>query len=303
MERLKQFLKKLFCLPPLPTVLIAIPSFVFVFVMLGTGDKSPLAYVAYALSAYALVITSTGIEGMIEAAKNGWEEMPLIKKIRNTSLGNKLLGDVVFRSEVTLHGGLAMNLLYAALNLYSGVRYQSAWFVALAFYYLLLSVMRGLLVGQVHRTPIGENIPAELRSYRTCGIVLLFMNQALVGIVVYIVNQNRGFCYSGVLIYAMAAYTFYITIAAIAGVVKFRKQGSPLLSAAKAVSLTAALVSMLSLETAMLAQFGEDQSQFRRMMTGASGGAVCVFVLGLAVYMIIRSSRQLKNRRFHNSET
>ena len=122
MERLKQFLKKLFCLPPLPTVLIAIPSFVFVFVMLGTGDKSPLSYVAYALSAYALVITSTGIEGMIEAAKNGWEEMPLIKKIRNTSLGNKLLGDVVFRSEVTLHGGLAMNLLYAALNLYSGVR-------------------------------------------------------------------------------------------------------------------------------------------------------------------------------------
>ena len=294
MKRFKQILKKLCCLPPLPTVLIALPSFVFVFVNLGAENKSPLAYVSFGLSAYAVIITSTGIAGMIKAAKNGWDEMPLMKKIRSYPVGNKLLGDVVFRSEVTLHGGLVMNLLYAALNLYSGVRYRSAWFVALAFYYILLSVMRGLLVGQVHKTPVGENIPAELRSYRTCGIVLLLMNQALAGIVIYIVNQNRGFTYSGVLIYAMAAYTFYITIAAVINVVRFRKRGSPLLSAAKAISLTAALVSMLSLETAMLAQFGGNQPEFRRFMTGASGGAVCVFVLVMAVYMIVHASRRLK---------
>ena len=58
--------------------------------------------------------------------------------------------------------------------------------------------------------------------------------------------------------------------------------------------LTAALVSMLSLETAMLAQFGGNQPEFRRFMTGASGGAVCVFVLGMAVYMIVHASRKLK---------
>ena len=250
-----------------------------------------------------MIITVTGMAGIIEVAKTGWDEMPLLKKIRSTSLGNKLLGDVVFRSEITLHGGLAMNLLYAALNMYSGIRYQSAWFVALAFYYILLSVMRGLLVGRIHKTPVGQDIPSELRSYRNCGIVLLFMNQALAGIVVYIVNQNRGFTYPGLLIYAMATYTFYITIAAIINVVKFRKRGSPLLSAAKAISLTAALVSMLSLETAMLAQFGADQPEFRRIMTGASGGAVCVFVLGMAVYMIVRASRQLKKLRFNHSKT
>lgn len=303
MERFKRILKKLFCLPPLPTMLIAIPSFIFVFVILGTGNKSPLAYVSYALSAYAVMITSTGIAGIIEAAKNGWGEIPLLKKIRSHPLGNKLLGDVVFRSEVTLRGGLVMNLLYAALNMYSGVRYQSAWFVSLAFYYILLSVMRGLLVGRIHKTPVGQDISSELRSYRTCGIVLLLMNQALAGIVIYIVNQNRGFTYSGVLIYAMAAYTFYITISAIVNVVKFRKRGSPILSAAKVISLTAALVSMLALETAMLAQFGENQPEFRRIMTGASGGAVCVFVLGMAVYMIVRSTNQLKKLRFHHSET
>lgn len=297
MERFRRIVKRLFCLPPLATVLIAVPSFVFVFFMLGTGNKSPAAYAAYGLSAYAMIITVTGIAGIAEAARNGWEEMPLVRKIRSSPMGSRLLGDVAFRSELLLHGGLAVNLLYAALNLYSGVRYQSAWFVALAFYYTLLSVMRGFLAGRLHRAPAGQDLPAELRSYRICGIVLLVMNQALAGIVFYIVKQNRGFKYSGTLIYAMAAYTFYITISAAVNVARFRKHGSPLLSAAKAISLTAALVSMLSLETAMLAQFGAETPRFRLVMTAASGGAVCVFVLGMAVYMIVRSTRRLKSLR------
>ncbi len=47
-------------------------------------------------------------------------------------------------------------------------------------------------------------------------------------------------------------------ITSVINVVKFRKYGSPIMSAAKVINLTAALVSMLSLETAMLAQLGGD---------------------------------------------
>jgi hypothetical protein len=56
----------------------------------------------------------------------------------------------------------------------------------------------------------------------------------------------------------MAAYFFYAVIIAATNVVKFRRHGSPILSAAKAINLVAAMVSILSLETAMLAQFGSD---------------------------------------------
>lgn len=52
---------------------------------------------------------------------------------------------------------------------------------------------------------------------------------------------------------------------------------------------------MLSLETAMLAQFGDGREDaFRRIMIGSSGGVICVIVLGLAVDMILRSTLQLK---------
>ena len=294
MKRLKAILKKIFVLPPLPTVLIAVPSFLFVFVVLSLGVHSVLAYAAYILSAYAMIVTITGFPGVIPAVKKKVEGSSLLQKIRSHPLGNRLLGDAVFRSEITLHGGLFVNLLYVALNLFSGIRYRSAWFIALAVYYVLLSVMRILLVRYMHRKPIGEDIPSEFRYYRTCGIILLFMNQALVGIVVYMINQNRGFSYPGMLIYAMAAYTFYITILAIVNLVKFRKHGSPVLSASKVISLTAALVSMLSLETAMIAQFGVDQPAFRRTMIAVSGGCICAIVLAMAVFMIVKATRQLR---------
>ena len=77
--------------------------------------------------------------------------------------------------------------------------------------------------------------------------------------------------------------------------VKFRKQNSPTLSAAKVINLASALVSMLALETAMISQFGSEESPlFRRAMTSATGAFVCLVVLSTAVYMIVRATKNLK---------
>ena len=45
----------------------------------------------------------------------------------------------------------------------------------------------------------------------------------------------------------------------------------------------------------MLARVGAAEDHvFRQTMTGATGGAVCVIVLAMAVFMIVLSSKQLK---------
>ena len=74
------------------------------------------------------------------------------------------------------------------------------------------------------------------------------------------------------------------------------------MSAAKVINLTAAVVSMLSLETAMLAQFGEDDVKFRQIMTSATGVGVCVIVLGMAVFMIAKSTKILKKNKMKKRE-
>lgn len=75
------------------------------------------------------------------------------------------------------------------------------------------------------------------------------------------------------------------------------------MSAAKVINLTAALVSMLTLTTAMLASFGGDDPAFRKTMTACVGNGVCMIVLGMSVFMLIRSTKKLKEMQFNNSET
>ncbi len=298
METCKKILKKLFCLPPLSTVLTALFGFGFVIAVAAFDIRDPVArYASYLASAYALVVTCTGLKYVKPAAgkvKKAVLEHPLMQKFRSTAVGERFMTDVHFRAGVALYQGFFINLLYIVLKLVSGIVYRSMWFIALAVYYILLAVMRLLLVRRLN----ARDEVSELRRYRLCGIMLLFMNQALTGIVVFMVHENRGFDYPGLLIYAMAAYSFYAVTVAIINIVKTRRRQSPVLSAAKAVDLVAALVSILSLTTAMLARFGEgDDPTFRRTMTGAVGGGVCTVVIAMAIYMIWRANRALKKLR------
>ena len=141
-----------------------------------------------------------------------------------------------------------------------------------------------------------ENKTAQWKRYRLCGLLLVLMNvRPGRGVGNFGDPQNRGFEYAGLLIYVMAAYTFTITAMAVVNLVRYRKYHSPVMSAARVLNLVTALVSMLSLETAMLTQFGgNDSPLFRRTMLATTGGAVCVLVVAVGAFMIIRSTRQLK---------
>ena len=82
---------------------------------------------------------------------------------------------------------------------------------------------------------------------------------------------------------------------AIVEIVKYRKLGSPVMSTAKIVSLSAALVSMLNLETAMFAQFGKDMAEAdQRIFIILTGAGVSITVITLSVLLIVRATKELK---------
>ena len=77
--------------------------------------------------------------------------------------------------------------------------------------------------------------------------------------------------------------------------VRYRRYNSPVLTASRAVSLAAALVSMLSLEVAMLAAFStEEQAAFSTGMIAGSGFGVCAVVAGLGTAMWVQANRALR---------
>ncbi len=299
-----KLIKRFFCLPFLPTVLISVPSFVFVIFSFIAKDLHPIAvYISYGLSAYALAITTTFIVRMVRLSKGSAKNLPAIQKLYQIPFAKKYFTDKVFSSRINLYTGFVINLAYVVLNTVSGVLNKSEWLITLAIYYFLLSAMRFALLHHFNRKPAGNELVSEFKRYRLCGIMLLFMNGALATIVGRIVNNNDGFSYNEIMIYVMAMYAFYAVIIAVVNLVKFRKFGSPVLSAVKVVSFTSALVSMLSLETAMLEQFGsEDAENFRRLMTSFTGGGICALEIAIAIFMIVKATKTIKRLERHNGE-
>ena len=78
---------------------------------------------------------------------------------------------------------------------------------------------------------------------------------------------------------------------------RYHHREDPLMSAAKAISLTAALVSTLSLETAMISRFGSGNILSQYLFTGAVGTAVCLVELIMAIYMIRHGGKVIARAR------
>lgn len=295
MKRFKQIFERVFFLPPLPTLLFALAGYALVIGVFALQVENPVIQIfAYLASAYALVVSITGLPHLVAFLRDAvrWAlELRPVRWFLATEFGARFFGDIHFRAEVALYRGFFINLLYIIMKLVYGILYRSVWFIALAFYYILLAVARFMLF---RRTPDYATMATRLRRYRACGILLLVINQALTGVVVFIVHQNRSFNYPGLLIYGMAIYAFYAIGSSVVNVVKFRNRGNPILSASKVVSLVSAMVSMLSLTTAMLARYNGDAEDFRVLMTGTVGGFVCVTVIAMAVYMIVKGNHELK---------
>ncbi|MBQ7876660.1 MAG: hypothetical protein IJ316_05145 [Clostridia bacterium] len=294
MEMLKKILVKIIFPPVWFVVFIApIATALLIYAFVGDGVSDMLKYFAYFLSAYALTVVCTKAPQMYRTVKDFKDENRYV---------NLYMNDAHLRVKISLYISVAMNAIYSVFQLVLGIYHASVWFYALAMYYFCLVLMRFFLLRDIRSTIPGENMAAELKRYRFCGIVLLCINLALAVIVFYITWQNRGFRHHYITTIAMAAYTFTAFTLAIINLVKYRKYKSPVISATKVIGLASATVSVLTLETAMLTAFGEEgQEFFRQIMTALTGAAVCVFVLVLAIFMIIKSTKELKKHRINIS--
>ncbi|MCM1467326.1 MAG: hypothetical protein NC086_04195 [Alistipes sp.] len=292
-ERLLNRLKKIFCLRPVPTVLIALPSFLFVIYALNTPKLHPaLQYASYILSAYALVITITGFGKIVAGIKNAFWNFPLMKMLMKIPVVRRYVDDPLFRTHISLYMGFLINMLYVAMKIYTGITVRAGWFIVFGCYYAVLAFMKLILLAHIRGYGVKENMEAEWKQYRFCGFVLLFLNVILIIIVIMVLRENRHFEYPGFLIYGMALYAFYAVITAVISLVRFRKHGSPVMSAAKVINFVAALVSMFALETAMLVQFSDEDVSFAHTMNSISGAGLSVITVGLAVYMIVRGAKK-----------
>ena len=274
--------------PHIALMLLLIPVSVMflVYSMVVLGTKSAVAIVSYVLAAYTLTVWCFKIPYLIKFFKSFKNE---------NKYARRWIDDDRLRVKTSLYTTLIWNTAYAVFQLWLGFYHRTFWFCSLAVYYFSLAVMRLFLARHTSKNERGAKIRSELIKYSACGWIFLVMNLVLTVIIFFMVYWNRTFVHHEITTIAMAAFTFTSFSLAIVNMVKYRKYNSPVYSASKAISLASACVSILTLESTMLTTWGQSESpEFRRLMLALTGVAVSVFVLAMAVYMIVKGNRGLK---------
>lgn len=286
METFKKICKLIF-LPHFIIRVLLTPIAIVLLIYAFVGNAHPiLTYTSYGLSAYVLTLWCIKIPNIIAFFKTF--------KTRNKTI-EKYFTDKHFQIKISLYGTLAINLCYVIFQLVLGLLHHSIWFYSMAAYYVLLSIMRFALLHFTARFKPGENMLYELCCYRLCGVGLLLTHIALTIIIIFITFENKVFHYSQITTIALAAYTFTAVTVAIINLFKYKKANNPVFSATKIVSLATSLVSMLTLESAMLTTFGQSEDKiFRQLMNGLSGISISVFILVVAIFMIVKSNKEIK---------
>lgn len=283
MKKAKLFLAKL--LYPPKWILVFLPFIVFtalIYVFVSRKKSSASAYVTYVMSAYCLTILVIHVPKLFKRMKSA-----INQTISNTKFGEKYLNDLAFRGNISLYQGMLVNFFYVVFRIAVGILHSSVWFISMAIYYLILGVIRLFLV----RSYRNCDSVKEVQCYRLTAWFLFLLNIPMGAMIFLMVLKNNGYSYPGYVIYISAMYTFYTMIMSIINLVRFRRLGNPILSAAKALNFIAALMSVLGLQTAMIAQFSAEEDSFRRIMNACTGTGIWVTVIITAIYMLIHSRK------------
>lgn len=283
------FMKKILLKVFYPNKFIGVPICIFsaillIFVFSAHLEGHFISYVAYLLSFYSLILFIIWFYKACKFSSNFIKSTKIYNYYENNS-------QLVLKLSLILSS--IINLIYGIFKLITGIYYNSWWFITFAIYYLILWFMKLSLIKNTNN--FGENIKKEYKKLKNTGVVLLFLNIVLVGMIVLIINKGEYFSYPGYLIYAVALYDFYLIITATINVFKHINYKSPIISASKCISLTVAMISILSLEVSMIYEFGNNDTNFKLIMTSLTGFAIALINSIMAIIMIYKGEKIDRN--------
>ena len=187
-----------------------------------------------------------------------------------------------FHAEFGLYAGLVTSFTYAAFLAVCGYAQGSVWLGSLAGYHFSLAAIRLILTKGLRK-------PAQLGAWKASllsGIMLFLLTAALYGIGVLTIRYAHASSYPYYIIYGVAAYTFYKVISSVRSLIIYRRLKNPIYSASMILNLSAVMVSLYLLQSALISAFGEDDS-FRQMMGIVLGVFIGTLIAVESVYMIV----------------
>ncbi len=269
----------LFPHPLLVAVLTAVTLTGLPWVFLTGRDNSLIAYLLYPVSAYALITLCARLPRLMRDIKGN----PIVRKIAGTKDGG------VFG--IGLYAEQFVNLCYGGLKLISGILAGSVWLWTDGLYNALQGIIQ---LYQILRHRQKTDRMTQWQVYRRCGYGMIALNLTMIGLVFQMIHLGAHEDATEISIIGTAAFTFYKLTMAIVDVARDRKHKNPVDSAVRFLDFAQALYNLFVLQVGLLWVFGGEGYVNAKLMNNLTGGAVCVLVLGMGIYMIWRARRDMQ---------
>ena len=258
------------------------------YIFLNHLETNVLASCFYAVAFYTLVIVCARIPRIVKKTKNG---------LHSNKYTHRYLTDEKLRRDFSIYKGLIITCCFAVFKVVLGFIYHTPWLYAMAGYNVILSIMRLAVVVRTQKKGLTteQQEKRARQSFLVCGWLMLILNIAISVIIYMVVVLKQTIVYHEIVVISLAAFTFYCFTMAIINVVKYRKKDMAY-SAIKRIDLAKAIVSVFTLQVAMLTQFGGNDGLDHGLMNTLTGTAVTIAVNTIAAFMIasVTQSKKLK---------
>ena len=188
--------------------------------------------------------------------------------------------------------------LFALYHGYLGLRYGTAWHRSIGIFYLLLTVIRGivLLTERQNRTrPAAKQIHCRRQTFLISAVLLLVLDLSLAAPISIMAVLDKPVCMGLIPAIAMAAYTTWKITTASIHVVRQRRRPSVniLVWELRTVNFIDALVSILTLQDTLIMVNPTAGSGDRMLpVSAASSAAIYAIIVGTTLHMLWKGLRR-----------
>lgn len=259
-----------------------------IYIFVNRLETHPIAAVFYGVSFYTLVIVCARIPAIVKDVKAG----VYANKYANTYLTDKDL-----RMRISMYRGLLINFIFATFKIILGFVYNSSWLFAMAGYNVILSLMRFIVIFRSQKKGLSEIEERRrgLQSYHVCGWLVMLLNITVSVIMFMVIVQKQTIHYHMIVTIGLAAFTFYCFIMAIINMVKYRERTNPVYATIKRIDMVKAIVSIFTLQVAMLTSFGGQGEQINTsLMNTLTGVAVTIAINTIGAMMLAGVKKDFK---------
>ena len=183
------------------------------------------------------------------------------------------------------------NILMAIVKFVLSLSLPSLWFFINAIFMMVLSFARFFSIRDYRKTKLIDDMDEikkiGYRNYLNNGILLVLLGIMYFFVNVYIYYKGTNTTMHEYLTYLVAFVAFWTIGSSIYGMVKYKRNHTPILKSVKLTNFANALTSIMLTQIVLLDTYANTEAYKSNLINGLTGISVGIIIIILGLYMIV----------------